>query len=607
MSTLEGKAIKDSYKDLLQVSNFNSGVDGSLRFIEDGEGTPSCVQISETEVQINGNLNVTGTATGVGVQGEKGETGDTGPQGEPGPAGEAAAFDYKGDWNTEDGRSYQKDDVVTHGQGSYIATIDSPYNVAPNLSDSFLADTHHSVRASKNGAYVVRCATDSIGGRYVAVYDAVADPSLATIVGHKIYAVDTASSASDGNFGLNCSVSNDGLTIACGSADRNCYVFELINGNWIGTFDFQFTLNNPSDLRADISPNGQNAVFGYFTSNTNAGRVKAVTKDTETGTWSGPNDFSGGSSYAYAGYNVLAEDNFYIYTEHGYADINTFEGRTTIRAWGNNSIKRTIRHPIDVTGGLRIGVQLSGNYSSDGTYNIFLMDNNAKVFWWKWADYNEVLTYVREVGLFNQHGYMAGKFYGYVTSDSAIYTYNEDLVNQNFALVNTDAMSGQYLTTALIGDTHLPLILNNDTVQVIPSAVPPVPTPDNDPGMWQVLALGAGADLNYRGAWDENIYDQYVTNDVVYHEGNSYICTSDVPTSVFGTASPPSVGHFYWQLLAEKGETGTQGDIGPAGPEGPPGAAGADGAVGPEGPAGPAGTAGATFTMSNAILTINLL
>jgi len=102
MSTLEGKAIKDSYKDLLQVSNFNSGVDGSLRFIEDGEGTPSCVQISETEVQINGNLNVTGTATGVGVQGEKGETGDTGPQGEPGPAGEAAAFDYKGDWNTED-------------------------------------------------------------------------------------------------------------------------------------------------------------------------------------------------------------------------------------------------------------------------------------------------------------------------------------------------------------------------------------------------------------------------------------------------------------------------------------------------------------------------
>ena len=43
MATLT-KKISDSYKDLLQVSNSNAGVDGTLRDIEDGEGTASVLQ-----------------------------------------------------------------------------------------------------------------------------------------------------------------------------------------------------------------------------------------------------------------------------------------------------------------------------------------------------------------------------------------------------------------------------------------------------------------------------------------------------------------------------------------------------------------------------------
>ena len=46
MSSLENKKIKDSYKDLLQVSNENNGIDDTLRTISDGEGTTSSLKLS---------------------------------------------------------------------------------------------------------------------------------------------------------------------------------------------------------------------------------------------------------------------------------------------------------------------------------------------------------------------------------------------------------------------------------------------------------------------------------------------------------------------------------------------------------------------------------
>ena len=53
MATLTGQRIKDSYKDLLQVSNSNSGIDSTLRVISDGEATDSVLQISTTAVNIS--------------------------------------------------------------------------------------------------------------------------------------------------------------------------------------------------------------------------------------------------------------------------------------------------------------------------------------------------------------------------------------------------------------------------------------------------------------------------------------------------------------------------------------------------------------------------
>ncbi len=64
MATLTGKKIKNTYKDLLQVSNSNAGIDSTLRTISDGEATDSVLQLSSSAVNISsaGALQYAGTA-----------------------------------------------------------------------------------------------------------------------------------------------------------------------------------------------------------------------------------------------------------------------------------------------------------------------------------------------------------------------------------------------------------------------------------------------------------------------------------------------------------------------------------------------------------------
>lgn len=52
MATLTGTKPKDTYKDLLQISNSNAGVDATLRAVEDGEGTASALSLSTTLASI---------------------------------------------------------------------------------------------------------------------------------------------------------------------------------------------------------------------------------------------------------------------------------------------------------------------------------------------------------------------------------------------------------------------------------------------------------------------------------------------------------------------------------------------------------------------------
>ena len=56
MGSLENKQIKDSYKDLLQISNSNAGIDSTGRGIEDGEGTLSPLGLSTTTIYISGHI-----------------------------------------------------------------------------------------------------------------------------------------------------------------------------------------------------------------------------------------------------------------------------------------------------------------------------------------------------------------------------------------------------------------------------------------------------------------------------------------------------------------------------------------------------------------------
>lgn len=53
MASLEGLTPGATFKDLLQISNTNSGLDGTLRNLEDGEGTVGPVKMSTTGLRAN--------------------------------------------------------------------------------------------------------------------------------------------------------------------------------------------------------------------------------------------------------------------------------------------------------------------------------------------------------------------------------------------------------------------------------------------------------------------------------------------------------------------------------------------------------------------------
>lgn len=53
MTTLSGRAPKDTFKDLTQISNGNAGLDSTLRPLEDGEGTQSPLLLSTTGIRVD--------------------------------------------------------------------------------------------------------------------------------------------------------------------------------------------------------------------------------------------------------------------------------------------------------------------------------------------------------------------------------------------------------------------------------------------------------------------------------------------------------------------------------------------------------------------------
>ena len=61
MGSLAGKSLANTYKSLLKVADETNGVSGSLSNVEDGEGTSSSLNVSNSQTRINPNTNTTAT------------------------------------------------------------------------------------------------------------------------------------------------------------------------------------------------------------------------------------------------------------------------------------------------------------------------------------------------------------------------------------------------------------------------------------------------------------------------------------------------------------------------------------------------------------------
>ena len=63
MADLTGKKIANTYKDLLQINSSasNSGLDETLRNVQDGGGTNSPLKLSQTSAAFTGNVSIAGS------------------------------------------------------------------------------------------------------------------------------------------------------------------------------------------------------------------------------------------------------------------------------------------------------------------------------------------------------------------------------------------------------------------------------------------------------------------------------------------------------------------------------------------------------------------
>jgi trimeric autotransporter adhesin len=60
MATFTGRTIANTYKGLLNIDNNNSGIDGTVRTVQDGEGTNSPLQLSNSILNVNGAFQIGG-------------------------------------------------------------------------------------------------------------------------------------------------------------------------------------------------------------------------------------------------------------------------------------------------------------------------------------------------------------------------------------------------------------------------------------------------------------------------------------------------------------------------------------------------------------------
>ncbi len=150
MATLTDRTLTSTYKGLLFVDNSGNGVDGTLRVVEDGEGTNSALQLSSSAMKVAGDLTVTGTTTLNGIAGDAFLSGA-----ESSTDNAVVRFSGTGGGTIQNSAVIIDDsDVVT---GITSLTVD---NLNVNGNSVISTDTNGAINLTPNGSGAVAVSSD---------------------------------------------------------------------------------------------------------------------------------------------------------------------------------------------------------------------------------------------------------------------------------------------------------------------------------------------------------------------------------------------------------------------------------------------------------------
>lgn len=525
--SLIGRLIKDSFKDLLIVNNNNAGVDGTMRPILDGEGTESALQISETGVQVNGDLNITGETTGVGT-----------------------TFEYKGDWSSGD---YSKNDVVSYETGSYVAKATHSGIGEITIDSNVQSDVNLDLFVSKNSQWGIRRASETDGGEiFLEVLD-LSDRSLATVVGNRILASTTQSAG----LGKYAAVSDDGQTLAVGSTNGYFYIYKYSQGTnqWVKDQEV-LEYGSSTVVRCDISPDGNKAIFSDMADETYRGKI---TQYTWNGTSWDKYSAYGWSTYEYLGLFIRAYNDFYLVSHHNWSSS---KGRVLAFQWGEYQSAYTgpeeslfwqqvtpyaeFLHPVNPAGSDKFGSSVTAQLDDDGNLYLFSGDKNSNVYLVKWDSVNNtIVSTSSSFGVLGQIVAVNSKLVSKLNDAFAVHSYDKSALTISSDYTGTDSgtLSGvvgvsdsvliHFIQPYDSGTTSAPITFNSTGVSTL--------SPDQDSTNWQTIAVGVT--FNLAGVWANQTYNKF---DIVNYNGSSYI--SKINQTV---ASTPENDSTNWQLFAQ--------------------------------------------------------
>jgi len=251
MASLTGKKPKDTYKDLLQVSNSNSGIDSTLRFVSDGEGTNSILKLSTTAVEVAGDITATGTVFAEG---------DT-------AAGDDAAIGYTsaegiiitGQGSTNDVTIKNDADaaVISIPTGTTNVTIAGDLTIS---GDDLVMGTNTSGAAliadgtNFNPVVISGDATIATNGALTIANDAVTLAKMAGLVRGKIIYGDSSGNPAALTVGSSGEVlKSDGTDISWGSSPAAVTSYTNSTNNRVITSVNSTTINGEANLTFDGS------------------------------------------------------------------------------------------------------------------------------------------------------------------------------------------------------------------------------------------------------------------------------------------------------------------------------------------------------------------